>query len=88
MGKAVKINVTLPEEELKRADAFARKHGNTRSGLVQRAIHFYVKQKEVEEEERKKREGMTKAIVEITQLREKSGAWDGVSELRKWRDSK
>lgn len=88
MGKAVKINVTLPEEELKRIDAFARKHGNTRSGLVQRALHFYVKQKEVEEEERKKREGMTKAIAEIERLREKSGDWDGVSEMRKWRESK
>lgn len=88
MGKAVKINITLPAEELKRIDAFARKHGNTRSGLVQRALHFYVKQKEVEEEERKKREGMTKAIVEIRQLQQKSGDWDGVPEIRKWREAK
>lgn len=88
MGKAVKINITLPEEELKRIDTFARKHGNTRSGLVQRALHFYVKQKEAEEEERRRREGMTKAIVEIKQLRQKAGEWDGVSELRKWREAK
>lgn len=88
MGKAVKINITLPEEELKRIDAFAQKQGNTRSGLVQRALHFYVKEKEMEEEERKRRQGMTKAISEIRQLREKSGDWDGISEIRKWRESK
>ena len=87
MGKAVKINVTLPEEELKRVDAFARKQGNTRSGLVQRALHFFMKQKEREEEERKRRGEMTKAISEIKQLKEKAGEWDGVSEIRKWRDS-
>lgn len=88
MGRAVKINVTLPEEELKRVDAFARKQGNTRSGLIQRALHSFIRQKEGEEEERKKRQEMTQAISEIKQLREKSGAWDGVSEIRKWRQSK
>jgi metal-responsive CopG/Arc/MetJ family transcriptional regulator len=88
MGKAVKINITLPEEELKRVDLFARKHGNTRSGLIQRALHFFMKQKEREEEERKRRGEMTKAMVEIKQLQEKAGEWDGVSEIRKWRDAK
>jgi metal-responsive CopG/Arc/MetJ family transcriptional regulator len=88
MGKVVKINITLPEEELKRVDAFARKHGNTRSGLVQRALHFFIKQKEREEEERKRRVEMTKAISEIRQLREKSGDWNGVSEIRKWREAR
>ncbi|MFO7995885.1 MAG: type II toxin-antitoxin system HicB family antitoxin [Dehalococcoidia bacterium] len=88
MGKAVKINITLPEEELKRVDAFARKQGNTRSGLIQRALHFFMKQKEREEEERKRRGEMTKASLEIKQLKEKAGQWDGVSEIRKGRDSK
>jgi metal-responsive CopG/Arc/MetJ family transcriptional regulator len=88
VGRAVKINITLPEEELKRIDAFARKQGNTRSGLIQRALHFFIKQKETEEEERQRREEMTKAVLGIRQLREKSGEWDGVSEIRKWRESK
>lgn len=87
MGKAVKINVTLPQEELKRIDAFARKQGNTRSGLIQRALHFYMKQKEMEEEEKKRRQEMTRAISEIKELREKSGDWDALSEVRKWRES-
>ncbi|MFO7773366.1 MAG: type II toxin-antitoxin system HicB family antitoxin [Dehalococcoidia bacterium] len=87
MGKAVKINITLPEEELREVDAFARKQGNTRSGFILRALHFFMKQKEREEEERKRRGEMTEAISEIKQLKEKAGEWDGVSEIRKWRDS-
>jgi len=88
MGRAVKVNITLPEEELNEVDAFVHRQGNTRSGVVQQALRFFIKQKEREEEERKRREEMTKAISEIKQLREKSGEWDGVSEIRKWRESK
>ena len=86
MGKAVKINITLPAEELRRVDAFIRRQGNTRSGFIRRALRFFVEQKEKEEREKEKREGMIKAALEIKQLREKSGEWDGVAEIRKWRE--
>jgi len=86
VGKAVKINITLPAEELRRVDAFIRRQGNTRSGFIQRALRFFVEQKEKEEREKEKREGMIKAALEIKQLREKSGEWDGVAEIRKWRE--
>jgi len=86
VGKAVKINITLPAEELRRVDAFIRRQGDTRSGFIQRALRFFVEQKENEEKEKEKREGMLKAALEIKQLREKSGEWDGVAEVRKWRE--
>jgi len=88
MGKAVKINITLPEEELREADAFVQKQGNTRSGLIQQALRFFIEQKEKEEKEKQREEGMIKAASEIRQLREKSGKWDGVAEIRKWREAK
>jgi metal-responsive CopG/Arc/MetJ family transcriptional regulator len=88
MGRAVKINITLPEEELKEVDAFVQRQGDTRSGFIQQALRFFIEQKERDEEERKRREEMIKAISGIKQLREKSGEWDGVSEIRKWRESK
>jgi metal-responsive CopG/Arc/MetJ family transcriptional regulator len=88
MGRAVKINITLPEEELKEVDAFVRRQGDTRSGFIQQALRSFIEQKERDEEERKRREEMIKAISGIKQLREKSGEWDGVSEIRKWRESK
>lgn len=88
MGRAVKINITLPEEELKEVDTFVQKQGDTRSGVIQQALRFFIEQKERDEEERKRREEMIKAISGIKHLREKSGKWDGVSEIRKWRESK
>lgn len=88
MGRAVKINITLPEEELKEVDAFVQRQGDTRSGVVQQALRSFIEQKERDEEERKRRGEMIKAISGIKQLREKSGEWDGVAEIRKWRESK
>ncbi len=88
MGKAVKINITLPEEELRRVDAFVHRQKDTRSGLIQEALRSFIDQKEREEKEKEKREGMIKAALEIKQLREKSGEWDGVAEIRKWREAK
>ena len=88
MGKAVKINITLPEEELRKVDAFTQRQGDTRSGLIQQALRSFIEQKEGEEKEKEKREGMMKAASEIKQLREKSGEWDGVAEVRRWREAK
>ena len=87
MGRAVKINITLPEEELREVDAFIQKQGSTRSGLIQQALRFYIEQQEKEEREKEKREEMRKAVLEMNQLREKSGEWDGVAEIRKWREA-
>jgi len=88
MGKSVKINITLPEEELREADAFVQKQGNTRSGLIQQALRFFIEQKEKGKREKEKRDGLIKAASEIRQLREKSGKWDGVAEIRKWREAR
>ena len=88
MGRAVKINITLPERELKEVDAFTKRRGYTRSGFILRAVRSFIEEKERDEEERKRRERMTKAASEIKQLQEKSGEWDGVSEIRKGRESK
>ena len=88
MGKAVKINITLPEEELREVDTFIQRQGNTRSGLIQQALRFFIEQKEREEREKEKREEMLKAALEIKELRQKSGEWDGVTEIRKWREAR
>ena len=88
MGSALKINITLPEEELGRIDKFVKTKGTTRSGLILEALQFYIQRAEKEEAERKRRLFMKKAATNIRKLREKSGKWDGVAEIRKWRDSK
>lgn len=88
MGRAVRINVTLPEEELKKVDAFAQKEGDTRSGLILQALRFFMEEKEREEREEERRTSMMKAASDIRKLREKSGDWNGVAEIRKWRDAR
>jgi len=88
MGRAVKINITLPEEELREVDTFIQQQGDTRSGLIQQALRFFIEQKERERREKEKQKGMMEAVSEIKQLREKSGDWDGVAEIRRWREAR
>jgi len=88
MGRAVRINITLPEDELREVDAFIQKQGDTRSGLIQQALRFFIEQKERERIEKEKQKGMMEAASEIKQLREKSGDWDGVAEIRRWREAR
>ena len=88
MGRAVKINITLPEEELREVDTFIQQQGDTRSGLIQQALRFFIEQKERERREKEKQKGMMEAASEIKQLREKSGDWDGVAEIRRWREAR
>lgn len=88
MGKVVKINITLSEEELRKVDAFTRRQGDTRSGLIQQALRFFIEYKKKEEEEKERRERMVNAALEIKELKEKSGEWDGVAEIRKWRETR
>ena len=87
MGSAQKINITLPEEELGRVDKFVKTRGTTRSGLILEALQFFIQRAEQEEAERKRRLSIKKAASNIRKMREKSGKWDGVAEIRKWRDS-
>ena len=40
--KAVRLNITMPERVLDAVDRFAAKHGETRSGLLVRAVTAYI----------------------------------------------
>lgn len=86
MGKAVKINITLPQEDLGRINDLVTYRGGTRSGLILEALRSFMKLAEEQERLRAKRVAIRKASEEIRKLRKKAGAWDGVSEIRKWRD--
>ena len=87
MGKIIKINITLSEEDLKKIDEFVKRESFTRSGFIREAVKSYIAKVEAEEEERKRRERMKRAVAGIRQLRKKAGNWNGVSEIRKWRDT-
>jgi len=87
MSRAMKINITLPEDELSRIDSYRKEEGTTRSGLILRALRSYMKRKEEAAAERMKRQAIQKASSDIRKLRLKAGNWDGVAEIRKWRDA-
>ena len=87
MNKAMKINITLPEDDLTRIDRFTKGEGTTRSDLILRALRSYMKRQEEEAAEKSKRLAMQKASSDIRKLRGKAGEWDGVTEIRKWRDA-
>jgi len=87
MGSAVKINITLPEDELSRIDKYVKQERTTRSGLILQALRTYIEAKEEEAEERVRRLAIQRASSDIRKLRAKAGKWDGVAEIRKWRDA-
>ena len=87
MSRAIKINITLPKDELGRIDEYSREEGTTRSGLILRALRAYLMRREEEAAERMKRLVIKKASSDIRKLRVKAGEWDGVSEIRRWRDA-
>ena len=88
MGRTIKINITLPRDELGKIDAFARKEYDSRSGFIRRAVKFFMEEREREEKEEERRKRMLKAAADIRRVREKSGDWNGVAEVRKWRDTR
>ena len=88
MSKIRKINITLPEEELRRIDDFARKDSFSRSGFIRQAARFYIEEAKQKEKEKKRRQRMREAARNIHKLRKKAGNWDGASEIRKWREAR
>ena len=86
MGKVVKINITLPDEELRIIDDFVREKGETRSGLILRALQLFMEESRRMKAEEARRREKEDALREILRLRDKAGGWDGVAEIRRWRD--
>ena len=87
MGTTIKINITLPGDDLIRIDEQVKEERTTRSGLILKALRSYIARKEEAEAEKMKRITIQNAVADIKKLRAKSGQWDGVAEIRKWRDS-
>lgn len=88
MGTATKINITLSKEQLSEIDNFVERRSSTRSSFIREAARFYMNRVRMEEEENRRRRRMQEAALDIRKLRKKAGDWDGVSEIRKWRDAR
>jgi metal-responsive CopG/Arc/MetJ family transcriptional regulator len=82
-----RLNITLPEEIVELIDKFAKDMEISRSAFLRKAAEEVMDryQKEIQEKEKKKR--IRRAIEIQDRLRKKAGKWDGVGEVRKWRET-
>jgi len=82
----VRINAILPEETIKKIDTIAKEEKKSRSKLLREAAEKLIKEYERIKAEQIRKERLMNSIKIQDELRKKAGKWDGVSEVRKWRE--
>jgi metal-responsive CopG/Arc/MetJ family transcriptional regulator len=82
----VKISILLQEDIIEEIDRIAKETGKSRSRLLRDTAQSYIKQYQIQKAEEMKRKKIKTSMEVQGRIREKSGKWDSVSELRKWRD--
>jgi len=82
----VRINAILSHELVRALDAIAHEEKKSRSQLLREGAEKIIAEYERQSEERRRQVKMQQAMAVQDRLREKSGTWDGVAEIRKWRD--
>jgi metal-responsive CopG/Arc/MetJ family transcriptional regulator len=83
-----KINISLPDEFLKEIDKLKGEENVSRSEFLREAVRTYGKMLEERKLEEKRRKNILESIRIQDSLRKKSGSWDGVKEIRKWRNKR
>ncbi|NOY64925.1 MAG: ribbon-helix-helix protein, CopG family [Nitrospirae bacterium] len=83
----VRINTVLTEDILKELDRIASEQRKSRSMLIREAINLLIDNYERMLKETKRREKTKRAMKIQDRLRKKSGKWNGVAEIRKWRET-
>lgn len=83
----VRINTVFPETILEKLDSIAKDEKKSRSMLLREAAERLIEEHRRGLEEKRKKERMKQALAAQDKLRKKSGRWDGVAEVRKWREA-
>lgn len=83
-----RINIFLPDEQLKAFDQEAEAEGVSRSGLIQKAMETYLEKVGREQEEARQRDQMAEACRSMDKLAQKLGNWDPVPIVRFHRDTR
>jgi len=84
----VRVNLSIDEKELQELDRIKEKENISRSKLIREAIALYKKEFEKIDLENRRIEKIKNAIRIQNDLRKYSKGWDGVSEIRKWREAR
>lgn len=83
-----RINLSIDEKELQELDYMSGKVNISRSKLIREAIQLYKKEFDKKDMENRRIEKIKNAIRIQDSLRKYSKGWDGVSEIRKWREAR
>ena len=83
-----RINLSIDEKELQELDYMSGKVNISRSKLIREAIKLYKKEFDKKDMENRRIEKIKNAIRIQDSLRKYSKGWDGVSEIRKWREAR
>ncbi len=83
----VRINTVFPESILEKLDSIAKDEKKSRSMLLREAAEKLIEEHQVRLEEKRRKERMKQALAVQDKLRKKAGRWNGVAEVRKWREA-
>ena len=83
----VRINAFFREEIIEGIDEIAKEMGESRSSLLRDAAQRLIEEYRHQKSEEMRRKKTTRAIQIQDRLRKKTGKWDAVAELRKWREA-
>ena len=84
----VRINEILSEETIKSMDIIAKEEKKSRSRLLREAAEMLIEKYRRLKTEKLRKERLNQAIKTQDKLRKKAGRWNGVAEVRKWRELK
>ena len=85
-----KINITLPNDYLKKIDEFIKEEKTNRSQFIREATEHYIEELKKQRDMEKRRVEIEEAIRIQDEFREKYGKvdWDPVQLIREMRDSR
>jgi metal-responsive CopG/Arc/MetJ family transcriptional regulator len=84
----VRVNLSIGDKELQILDDMVKNKNVSRSKLIREAIKLYKNEFDKKEAENERVERIKSAINIQDDLSNYSKDWDGVSEIRKWRESR
>lgn len=82
----IRINAVFSDDILKKIDAISKEAKKSRSRILREATEKYITEYEQQKEEEERKRRFEEAIQTQDKLRKKACKWDGVSEIRKWRE--
>jgi len=84
----VRINAIFSEDTIKKIDRIAKEEKKSRSNLLREAAEKLIDEYQKIKAEQYRKDKLKNAIKIQDSLRKKSGKWDGVAEVKKWRKHK